>query len=252
MKKDDDVARELQQFEYLPFIEPVTDEEGHAAIALRTVFADKEIHYTTDGKQVTTFDALYEAPIRLERPCLVKAACFNEMGEAVGAERYFFYHKGLSRLKQLNSPAGNYRPEYSGGGDGALLDGVLGTDDYRDGHWQGFYGTDADLEIDLGKYQKVNGLNIGFLVNAYDWILRPNTVEVYSSGDGKNYRLFKTFTLTTDVALQGNFTFREHFATPNLNTRYLRVVVKNPGKLPEGLPGSGYDSWIFMDEIVVE
>ena len=252
MKKYDDVARELQQFEYLPFIEPVTDEEGHAAIALRTVFADKEIHYTTDGKQVTTFDALYETPIRLERPCLVKAACFNEMGEAVGAERYFFYHKGLSRLKQLNSPAGNYRPEYSGGGDGALLDGVLGTDDYRDGHWQGFYGTDADLEIDLGKYQKVNGLNIGFLVNAYDWILRPNTVEVYSSGDGKNYRLFKTFTLTTDVALQGNFTFREHFATPNLNTRYLRVVVKKPGKLPEGLPGSGYDSWIFMDEIVVE
>jgi hypothetical protein len=28
--------------------------------------------------------------------------------------------------------------------------------------------------------------------------------------------------------------------------------VKNPGKLPEGLPGSGYDSWIFMDEVMVE
>ena len=34
--------------------------------------------------------------------------------------------------------------------------------------------------------------------------------------------------------------------------RYLRIVIKNPGKLPEGLPGAGYDSWIFMDEVMVE
>jgi hypothetical protein len=52
--------------------------------------------------------------------------------------------------------------------------------------------------------------------------------------------------------LTGNHTFRERFATPNLSSRYLRIVVKNPGKLPEGLPGAGYDSWIFMDEVMVE
>ena len=90
------------------------------------------------------------------------------------------------------------------------------------------------------------------MVNAHDWILRPDTVEVYTSSDGKSYRLNHTFTLTTEVAKKGNFTFRERFETHTLSTRYLRVVVKNPGKLPEGLPGSGYDSWIFMDEIVVE
>ena len=95
-------------------------------------------------------------------------------------------------------------------------------------------------------------MNIGFLVNAHDWILRPDVVEVYTSNDGKNYKPFKTFDLSTDIALKGNHTFRERFATPNLSTRYLRIVVKNPGKLPEGLPGAGYDSWIFMDEIMVE
>jgi hypothetical protein len=188
----------------------------------------------------------------LERPCLVKAACFNEVGEPICAERYFRYHKGMGRLKRLNSPAGNYRPEYSGGGDNALVDGIFGGDDYKDGHWQGFYGIDADIEIDLGKWAKVNALNIGFLVNAHDWILRPNEVEIYTSSDGKNYRLSKTSSLTTEVAQKGNFVFRERFATPSLSTRYLRVVVKNPGRIPEGLPGSGYDSWIFMDEIIVE
>ena len=252
LKKYDDIARDLQQLEYLPFIETTTDEKGHTAIALKTVFNDKEIRYTIDGKEVTHYDSIYQSPIVLERPCLVKAACFNEVGEPTCAERYFCYHKAMGRLKQLNSPAGNYRPEYSGGGDNALVDGTLGGDDYRDGHWQGFYGMDADIEIDLGKWTKVNALNIGFLVNAHDWILRPNEVAVYTSTDGKLYRIHKTFTLSTEVERKGNFVFREKYETPNLSTRYLRIVAKNPGLIPEGLPGAGYDSWIFMDEIIVE
>ena len=252
MKKYDDIAIELQRLEYLPFIETTTDENGNASIMLKTVYGDKEIHYTLDGKEVTANDSIYQIPIVLERPCLVKAACFNALGEPICTERYFCYHKGMGRLKQLNSPAGNYRPEYSGGGDGALLDGNLGSDDYTDGRWQGFYGIDADLEIDFGKYQKVNALNIGFLVNAHDWILRPNEVEVYTSNDGKSYKPYTTFTLTTETPLTGSHTFRERFELPNLSTRYLRIVVKNPGILPEGLPGSGYDSWIFMDEVMVE
>ncbi len=252
MKKYDDIARELQQLEYLPFIETTTNEKGLVAIALKTVFGDKEIHYTIDGKEVTTNDSVYQSPIVLERPCLVKAVCFNEVGEPICAERYFCYHKAMGRLKQLNSPAGNYRPEYSGGGDNALVDGTLGSDDYKDGHWQGFYGINADLEIDFGKVQRINTLNIGFLVNAHDWILRPNEIELFTSSDGKNYKPFKTFSLTTEIPLTGNHTFRERFETTNLSTRYLRVVVKNPGLLPEGLPGAGYDSWVFMDEVIVE
>ena len=251
MKKYDDIARELQQLEYLPFIETTTDKNGNAAITLKTIYGDKVIHYTLDGKEVTPNDSVYQSPIVLERPCLVKAACFNEVGEPICAERYFCYHKGMGRLKQLNSPAGNYRPEYSGGGDNALVDGTLGSDDYKDGHWQGFYGTDADIEINLGTWTKVNALNIGFLVNAHDWILRPDTVEIYGSYNGKDYTLRGTFPITTEVTREGNFTFRERFDIP-ISTRLLRIVVKNPGKLPEGLPGAGYDSWIFMDEVVVE
>ena len=252
MDKYDDIAEELQQLDYLPFIEATTDNKGRAAVELKTVFNDKSIYYTIDGKVVSPNDSIYKKPIVLERPCLVKAACFNALGEPVCTERYFCYHKGMGKLKQLNSPAGNYRPEYSGGGDNALLDGSLGSDDYTDGHWQGFYGIDADLEIDFGKVQKVNALNIGFLVNAHDWILRPNEIVVYTSNDGKNYKPFKTFNLTTEIPLTGNHTFRERFGLPNLSTRYLRIVVKNPGKLPEGLPGTGYDSWVFMDEVMVE
>ena len=252
MKKYDDVARELQTLEYRPYIEPVTDSIGQCSVALYTLYGNRPIHYTLDGKEVTPSDPVYTLPVQLTRHTLVKAACFNEVGEAVRSERYLLCHKAMGRLKQLNSPAGNYRPEYSGGGDGALVDGLLGSNDYMDGRWQGFYGIDADLEIDLGKWSKVNSLDIGFLVNAHDWIMCPDTVEVYLSNNNKDYRLYKTFPLQTEVERAGNYTFRERFETPGLSTRYLRVVIKNPGQLPEGLPGAGFDSWIFMDEIVVE
>jgi hypothetical protein len=94
-------------------------------------------------------------------------------------------------------------------------------------------------------------MEIGFLVNAHDWILRPDVIEVYGSSNGKDYTLRGTFPVTTEVNREGNFVFREKFEIP-ISTRLLRIVVKNPGKLPEGLPGAGFDSWIFIDEIVVE
>ena len=47
-KQYDDLAIELQQIEYLPFIEPAILSNGNPSVALRTIFGNKEIHYTTD------------------------------------------------------------------------------------------------------------------------------------------------------------------------------------------------------------
>ena len=252
MQKYDDVAKDLQQLEYLPFIESTLNGEGQTVITLRTLYNDKEIHFTTDGKTVGKDDDIYTEPIAISQSCVIKAACFDALGYAINSEKYMLYHKGLGKLKQLNSPAGDYRPEYSGGGDNALLDGNLGSDNYKDGHWQGFYGIDADIEIDLKVVDTINQIKIGFLVNGLDWILRPNKVEVYTSTNGKNHKLFKTFEIQTETDKANNFVFREKFDLSKLTTRYLKIVVKNPGLIPEGLPGHGYDSWIFMDEIEVK
>ena len=122
---------------------------------------------------------------------------------------------------------------------------------YRIGGWQGFT-TDCELIIDLREVKKITTVGVGCLEEQRAWIFYPSSMEVLVSEDGKNYKPFKTFTLKTEVPLTGNHNFRERFETTNLSTRYLRIVVKNPGKLPEGLPGAGYDSWIFMDEVMVE
>lgn len=252
MKKYDDAARELQTLPYLPFIESGSDENGKVVITLNTLYHDQPIHYTLDGKEVTLDDPVYHQPITLERSGLVKACCFDDRGRGVRAERYFLYHKGMGKLRKLNSVPGNYRPEYSGGGDNALIDGHLGGNDYKDGRWQGFYGVDADIELDFKRIEDIQGLEIGFLVNPYDWILKANEVEIYTSTDGKDYRLLQRHEIRNQVDPKGNWIFRETIPFNKLSTRFLRIVVKNPGLIPEGLPGHGYDSWIFMDELIIK
>lgn len=252
MGKYDDIARALLDLPFLPFLESSTDEQGQASVILRTIYNDQPIHYALDGKAATITDPVYKRPIALTHSNTVKATCYDAMGRTISNERYFLYHKGMGKLKSLNSPAGNYRPEYSGGGDNALLDGHLGSNDYKDGHWQGFYGIDADIELDLKQKEQLQEIEIGFLVNAHDWILKANQIEIYVSADGSHYRLLKRHDIQTEVNTSGNFIFREHIPMEGASTRYLRVVVKNPGLIPEGLPGYGYDSWIFMDELILK
>lgn len=252
LKKYDDIAIELQNIEYLPLIETRIDDGGRANAQLRTLYNNKDIYFTIDGKSVEKNDELYAGPIAISQSCIIKAACFAPLGKVIRSEKYILSHKGLGKLKQLNSPAGNYRPEYSGGGDLALLDGNLGSNDYKDGRWQGFYGIDADIEINLRATDTLHHIEIGFLVNEHDWIMRPDTIEIYTSSNGTNYKLHTSFEIQTLVERKGNFVFREKFDLPELTAHYLKIVVKNPGLIPEGLPGSGYESWIFMDEIIIE
>lgn len=222
-------------------------QNGTPVIVLKTIFDDKDIYYTIDGNDYK----LYDEPFEIDHPCTVEAFCGTS-----NTKKTFLYHKGMGRLKSLNSPAGNYRPEYSGGGDDALLNGILGGNDYRDGNWQGFCGIDADIEIDFGKAETVSSIKINFLANPFDWIMLPGVVKVYAfpvdTAPDTPETVVKTFKINRKLQPAGNQVFTETFGLNNLKTRYLRIVIENPGPLPEGTPGAGYRSWIFMDEIVVE
>ncbi|MCQ2306163.1 MAG: family 20 glycosylhydrolase [Bacteroidales bacterium] len=231
-------------------------QDGKPVISLKTIFNDKKIYYTTDGKEPNKNSQLYDRPFAINSSCIVKAISYDENGDSVISERSFLYHKGLGHLKRLNSPAGNYRPEYSGGGDDALLNGVTGSENYKDGNWQGFYGCNADIELDFSKAEVVNSLTINFMTNPFDWIMMPAKVRVYAFPVDTTPDMpdtwVKTFTFDDKVPVSGNHIFSKTLDLKGVKTKYLRVVIENPGVLPAGTPGAGYDSWIFMDEIVVE
>ena len=255
----DKIAKDVLNAGNVVFIETTrpqdyktTSQGQQTLVSLKTIFNDRDIYYTTDGSTPDKNSKRYTEPFAIERSCIVKAVCFEDNRETIVNEKYILYHKGMGHFRKLNTVAGNYRPEYSGGSEDALLNGAVGTNNYKDGNWQGFYGTDCDLELDFGKKEKLNSLKINFNTNPYDWILLPKKMSVFISNDGNNYTLFKTFEISEDVDTSKTNIVTKKFDISGLNSRYVRIVVETPGLIPEGLPGYNNPSWMFMDEIVVE
>ena len=222
-------------------------------VTLRTLFKDRPIYFTVDGRIPSKGSNLYKRPFTIGRSCIVKAVSYNKWDEAVFSEQYLLFHKAIGKLKKLNTRYSDYNAKYSGGGDNALTDGVLGSDEtYADGHWQGYWGKDVDVNLDLGTSTAVKNITMRFFHNANDWILTPQTIEIYTSPDGKEWQLAHTEQFNPDFRDRGGFVRTLTIRNPKITARHLRVVAKNPGPLPEWHLAKGNDSWLFCDEIVVE
>ncbi len=247
----DKIARDVLDAGNKVFIQ-TTDNRQQTTVSLKTIFNDRPIYYTVDGSEPDKNSNIYTEPFAIERSCIVKAACYGDNGEKIISEKYILYHKGMGHFIKLNTVAGNYRPEYSGGSEDALLNGAIGSMDYKDGNWQGFYGTDCDIELDFGKKESLNTIKINFNTNPHDWILMPKTMKVLTSNDGINYKEYKTFDIYEEVEKSKTTIVKRNLDVKGLSSRYVKIIIENPGLIPEGLPGYNNPSWMFMDEIVVE
>ena len=247
----DKIARDVLDAGNKVFIQ-TTDNRQQTTVSLKTIFNDRPIYYTVDGSEPDKNSMVYSEPFAIERSCAVKAACYGNNGEKIINEKYILYHKGMGHFRKLNTVAGNYRPEYSGGSEDALLNGAIGSMDYKDGNWQGFYGTDCDIELDFGKKENLNSIKINFNTNPYDWILMPKTMKVLTSDDGINYKEYKTFDIYEEVETSKTTIVKRNLDVKGLSSRYVRIIIENPGIIPEGLPGYNNPSWMFMDEIICD
>ncbi len=248
----DRLGNEVQQARQKVFISN-DYRDGKMYVTLKTLFEDRPIYFTVDGRKPTKGANLYKRPFTIGRSFTVRAVSYNKWDDPVYSEQYLLFHKGIGKLKKLNTAYSDYRNVYSGGGNKALTDGILGSDEaYDDGHWQGYWGNDIDAEFDFGSATQVNSITMRFLQNTNAWILAPETIEVYTSSDGIEWKKIHTEHLTPDFHEYGAVVHTHAIRDLKTKTRYLRVVVKNPGKLPSWHPGKGGDSYLFCDEIVVE
>lgn len=242
----------LEAFNHV-FVSTSADKDGTPIVTMKTIGKDIPIYYTLDGRRPSKGSRLYEAPFRLERSAEVKTITYNQWDDPFVSSKYLLLHKGMGHLKQLETPYSTYKETYSGGGDNALADGELGDESsYSDGHWQGYWGNDIVATYDFGKKTTINNISMRFLQNTFDWILAPETVEIYTSKDGKNWSKNRTESFTPDFRLGGNRVNDDAIRDIDITTQHLRIVIKNPGKLPEWHPAKGWDSYLFIDEIVIE
>ncbi len=264
----DDLAREVLELDRHVFIKTESGERrtenGFPMVSLRTLYNDRPIYYTLDGSEPTASSTKYKGPFPLERSATINAICYNEYGEGVVTEQYLLSHLGMGAKITLNTKYSDYKAIYSGGRYNALIDGQLGSNTtYADGHWQGYWGDSIDAVIDFGKPTVIHEVTMRFMQNTFDWILAPREIMLYVSDDGVNWnrctkRNFDMDPRETGMRLKNySIILGKSEAEPKIDignpvTRYLRIVVPNPGGLPSWHPAPGQPSYLFTDEIIVK
>ena len=149
----------------------------------------------------------------------------------------------------------NYKNAFSerfiAGGKLALLDGIVASENYEDGSWQGFEGKDLEVAIDLGKTIQAKTIRSNFLSDNNNWIFLPKQVVVTISEDGKTYKSIGEWNLKSPAEIKGAVIQPVIFQV-NSKIRYIKLTAINQGTCPEWHSGTGNKCWMFVDEIVLE
>ena len=207
--------------------------------ALRSLQSGTQLFYTTGGSEPTVNSRGFDKPFVINRDTTVKAIAMDAKGNyslvTTGNFHRVLHDWKLSLLSE-------YSPQYTGGGDAALIDGLRGQTNWSSGVWQGYWEKDLVAVVDLGRVQKVSQVGAGFLEDKGSWIWFPRRVEVELSIDGKNFTRVATIendaTENSDGARVRDFS---QTLSPQ-KARYVRLRALNSGK----------NTWIFADEILVE
>ncbi len=252
LAKYDKLGNSLINLGKTVIIDPSNDiVDGERTITLRTVFNDRPIYYTTDGTQPTPGANVYTGPITIDHSTPIRAGV-EEYGQVIEtAHEYVLVDKAIGTLYKLESKYSTYTPAYSGGGDSALVDGLLGSTNFHDGRWQGYQGQNLDVVLDLKKETIVDEVAIRFLQNSYSWILMPKEVKILFSDDGKIFHEAGDIKNTIDPKQQGTIIHRFAATFDSAKTRYIQVIGVYPGPLPSWHQAAGSPSFMFADEIIV-
>jgi hexosaminidase len=139
--------------------------------------------------------------------------------------------------------------QYPGqGGAFGLVNGIWSKKGLSHPDWLGWIGDDIEATIDLGKQEKISSVKMHTLNQNGSWIYLPSYIEVFTSTDGK---VFKSQGRSNDFVKD---TLTMGFMNVNFNpvtTRFVKLIAKNYGLIPEGQPGAGNKAWIFADEIQI-
>ena len=148
-------------------------------------------------------------------------------------------HLGLMKTVKYTSP---YAPQYTAGGDSALVDGLRGGWAYGDKRWQGFLNTDMDITVDLGEMKEISSIAAEFMQLSGPYVWLPREVIISISEDGNTFT--EQARLHTDVpTTEDRLVFRTYEWDGKASARYVRYQA-----LSNGIEGG----WLFTDEIVIK
>ncbi|MEO1436860.1 MAG: beta-N-acetylhexosaminidase, partial [Bacteroidota bacterium] len=162
----------------------------------------------------------------------------------------FAHHKAYFKHPELDA---EYAPSYSASGPGSLTNGLLGSENFKDGNWQGYWDQSVRFTIDLGAEKDISRLALGALQYNNAWIFFPKEVQfAIWRKPGAAKEKIGTVASKIDPKEKGQLIQRYALDFPSTPARFIEVQVPNFGACPEWHDAAGSSTWLFLDELVVE
>lgn len=220
--------------------------KGSTEIVLENVDKNATIFYKLSETEYKT----YEHPFTVSEP--TSLSVYSEKGNIRSATITTDFYKIDPNLSiKLET---EYANQYNAGGNDALIDGIVGAQDFRTGTWQGYFDVDVIATVDLGSEKPINSVSVNFLKDQRSWIFYPTKVECLVSKDGTNFTSIGTFDFPEITATEVVSMEHVKFKQASSNYRYVKIIAKKLGKLPKWHLGYEHDgrSWLFVDEITIK
>ncbi len=231
----------------LPYLEQGDDVFIDSTSVVLSSINEKTIQYTFD-----TLESIeeYHTPLVIRNQ---KKLFFRTIDQIQRKPSKWIYTEFKPKPDNLSyCVTGQFDSQYSAGGKMALADGKIGSTDFRDGRWQGYWGQDIEIDIKINEKVNPEEISIGCLQDQGSWILLPKRIEIYVQD--KNTGAFVYLdSISHKVPTNLNQSLIHIFKIKNIKeSKSIRIKVINPGKLPDWHASSGNNSWIFLDEINVK
>ena len=228
--------------------------EGEVAFKSKTTVklgiatSNAEIFYSLNGSEFE----LYTVPFEISEASQLKTYAADGLGGRSPVLSTKFYKIDPNMSISLET---EYANQYNAGGDDALIDGIYGSRDFRTGAWQGYQDTDLVAVIDLGSIKPFETASVNFLQDQRSWIFFPTEVSCYvSTSPDRYYKNLPTQVINSGLPSSESEIKTIQFDMGGYSARYIKIVAKNLGDLPDWHIGAAHDgkAWIFVDEIEIE
>ena len=142
-------------------------------------------------------------------------------------------------------------PFYKGSTPIPLSDGRLGSLNFRDGEWLGYYGPEGlDGHWNFSSPIEIDSIKVNFIQSRLSWIVIPETVyiDLYVDRDvSHRYEWNRTSLLSQE----GTFIETMAIFPSEGPVTTLDIEIPNTETLPSSHPAAGQHVWHFIDEIQI-
>lgn len=212
-------------------------------VTLQNEFPNPDIRYVLGEKSIDHNAVKYANPIQFSQTTVLKASLFqNDKPVGKTFTDTIIFHKAVAHKVNYLTP---YNDNYKGDGAFSMVNTIRGSKNFHDGQWQAWLVNDMEIVVDLEAQQSIQQVTIGTLESQGSGVFFPTQIKVLVSNDGINYKeagkVARAYAVNVTSELKD---FKISFE--KRDARFVKVVATNLKKSPKG-----EDSWLFVDEILV-